>query len=122
MTTYTPHQERELQAAAAAILRGYTDEAALRELLILTTSQTTSERVEQYLTPHLGDSRLIEALVAIAVEGEDAGDAPWAAANLLAAAPADVLRSHEAALVELSGHPWIYLSVPAQKALAKLRS
>ena len=121
MTTFTPYQERELQAAAAAIQRGHTDEAALRELLVLTTSKTTRERVEQYLTPHLRDRRLIEALVAIALEGEDAGDAPWAAANLLAEAPAEVLRPYETALVELSEHQWSYLNLPAQKALAKLR-
>jgi len=121
MTSFTPYQEREMQAAAAAMARGYQDAAALRELLVWTTSKTTAAGVEEYLKPHLAEASLVDALVAIALEGEDAGDAPWAASNLLSAASADALRPHEAALTELSTHPWSYLSVPAQKALAKLR-
>ena len=101
--------------------RGYQDAAALRELVVWTTSKTTRASVEDYLRPHLGEAALVEALVALALEGEDVGDAPWAAANLFAEAPADALRPHEAALTELSTHPWSYLSVPAQKAVAKLR-
>jgi hypothetical protein len=121
MTNYTPYEERELHAAAAAIARGYQDAAALRELLIWTTSKTTCARVEEYLKPHLGEANLVCSLVVIALEGEDSGDAPWAAANLLAEAPAGALRPHEAALAELSAHSWSYLSVPARMALAKVR-
>ena len=121
MTKYTQYQEGELRAAAAAIANGYQDAAALRELLICTTSKTTCASVEEYLKPHLGEAALVNSLVVIALEGDDSGDAPWAAANLLAEAPAGALRPHEAALAELSTHPWSYLSVPARTALAKIR-
>src|SRR4051812_23361300 len=102
MTNYTPYQEGKLHAVAAVIARGYQDATALRELLIWTTSQTTCASVEEYLKPHLGEATLVNSLVVIALEGDDSGDAPWAAANLLAEAPAGALRPHEGALAELS--------------------
>lgn len=121
MTNYTPYQEFASHAVAAAIAKGYQDAAALRELLIWTTSKTTCARVEEYLKPHLGEAALVDSLVVIALEGEDSGDAPWAAANLLAEAPASALRRYEAALAELSAHSWSYLSMLARMALAKVR-
>src|SRR5262245_43153969 len=72
------------KAAAAAMAKGHSDREALRELLIWTTSRTTAEMVYDYFRRHLDDRRLLSDLIAIALEGEDNGDAPWAAANVIA--------------------------------------
>lgn len=116
------YQAREIQAASAAIAKGHSDAANLRELLIWTTSKSTAEIVESYFRNHHRDSALLSALFAIAAEGEDAGDAPWAAANTIAAFPADMLKPHKAELAELSQHQWVYLSKPAKDALAKIQN
>jgi hypothetical protein len=56
----------------------------------------------------------------IALEGEDAGDAPWAAANTIADFPADMLLPHKRSLERLAAEQWTYLQVPARRALAKI--
>jgi hypothetical protein len=114
------HREETLMAARSALARGHQDAKNLREILIWTTSKTTSDLVEAYFAEHLNDSKLIEALVSIALEGDDAGDAPWAAANTLTRFPAAMLLPHTADIIELSKYDWIYLSSPAKKILAKL--
>src|SRR5262249_41643944 len=96
------------------------DSENLRELLIWTTSKTTVAMVEEYFRQHHGDENLLRALFAIAGEGEDAGDAPWAAANTIADFPASMLKKHKAELLELSQHEWLYLKQPALDALAKV--
>jgi len=114
--------ERQLRLASAAIAQGHSDPENLRELLICTTSTITHDMVEQYFRQHHQDKELLRALVSIALEGEDAGDAPWAAANTIADFPASMIAEHRAALLELSRHEWTYLQVPAQEALAKIDS
>jgi hypothetical protein len=113
-------EEGELKAASAAIAKGHRDPENLRELLIWTTSKTTRAMVESYFQQHYHDKDLLRALVSIALEGEDAGDAPWAAANTIADFPASMLMEHKAALLELSKHDWDYLKRPALAALAKI--
>jgi hypothetical protein len=61
-------------------------------------------------------------LIAIALEGDDAGAAPWAAANTIAEFPAPMLAEHKAALLELSKYDWDYLKKPGLEALAKIGS
>lgn len=111
-----------VKAASAAIGKGHRDLANLRELLIWTTSTTTADMVEEYFRAHHNDSVLLEALFSIAEEGEDCGDAPWAAANTLSEFPVDMLAPFRARLVALSEHPWSYLSKPAAEALAKVEA
>jgi len=108
------------RAAAAAIAKGHSVPAALRELLIWTTDRTTAPEVEAYFGRHLDDANLLNELFAIAREGEDAGDAPWAAANLIAEFPAALLSSHREELVALAQFEWDFLRQPAQKALTKI--
>jgi hypothetical protein len=109
-----------LSAARLAISKGHKDPANLRELLIWTTSASTSPIVDEYFSQHYEDGTLLVALIDIALEGDDMGDAPWAAANTIADFPAHMLREHIAALVTLSEYDWMYLKQPALKALAKL--
>jgi hypothetical protein len=114
------YESRSREAAAEAIKRGHGDIANLRELLIWTTSKTTAKTVEAYFARHHSDRELLRNLFAIALEGEDAGDAPWAAANVLAEFPASMLRDHKNELLTLSKFEWNYLKTPALKALSKL--
>src|SRR4051812_36053903 len=107
------YQERELKAASTAIAKGHRDSENLRELLIWATSKTTCAMIESYFRQHHHDKELLQALVAIALEGEDTGDAPWAAANTIAEFPAPMLAEHKGALLELSKHDWDYLKKPA---------
>ena len=120
MTTGSEYEEWTRKAASEAIAKGHNDPANLRELLIWTLSKTTHTAVEAYFRRHHHDKQLLAALVTIALEGEDAGDAPWAAANTLAEFPASLLMEHKAALVELSEHNWDYLNKPARSALRKI--
>lgn len=120
MTSDPAYGERERRAAQAAIERGHKDPTNLRELLIWTTSRTTAATIDAYFAAHLYDPELLDALISIALEGDDAGDAPWAAANTLAMFPAPMLMRYRSQLVELSEHPWVYLSRPAKAALSKL--
>ncbi|MEO0374348.1 MAG: hypothetical protein AAF329_06880 [Cyanobacteria bacterium P01_A01_bin.17] len=59
-------------------------------------------------------------LIDVALEGEESGDAPWAAANTMADFPSKMLLEHKSSLETLSQFEWTYLKVPAQKALDKL--
>ena len=120
MSDYSLYQKGELQAASEAIDKGHRDPENLRELLILTTSKTTCTLIDAYFEKHHQDKELLKALIRIALEGEDAGDAPWAAANTIADFPAAMLVEHKPALVELSEHEWNYLKQPAIKALEKI--
>jgi hypothetical protein len=114
------YREKSRSAAKSALARGHKDIKNLREILIWTTSRTTVDLVESYFAKHLGDRELVESLVSIALEGEDAGDAPWAAANTLMVFPDAILLPHRAAMIELSHHNWDYLSGPAKEILARL--
>ena len=114
------YEQKAVDAATAAIQRGHSNASNLRELLIWTTSKPTAPLVNEYFASHLQDRDLLSHLVEIAMEGEDAGDAPWAAANVIVEFPPDLLKEHRAALEELASHPWAYLHVPANAALAKL--
>lgn len=89
-------------------------------MLIATTSTDTQQTALNYFRSHLNDTSLLASLFEIAEEGEDMGDAPWAAANIIEEFPADLLTLHRAQLEELAAHPWMYLHVPARRALAKL--
>ena len=120
MTAGSEYEERERKAAFEATAKGHADPANLRELLIWTTSKTTRAAIEAYFRKHHHDKALLAALVSIALEGEDAGDAPWAAANTLAEFPASMLMEHKAALVDLSKRDWDYLNNPARAALRKI--
>ena len=81
-----------------------------------------ARRVASSLRRHLEDEELLSSLFAIAAEGDDAGDAPWAAANTIAVFPASMLRKYRAELLELSKNEWTYLKLPALDALAKLET
>lgn len=108
------------EAAIRAVATGHGDPENLREMLIWTTAMTTAPLVEAYFSEHLSDRTLLRDLINIALEGEDAGDAPWAAANMVAMFPAELLQAHRAELETLSREQWVYLNGPAKKALAKL--
>lgn len=114
------HETRLRSHLANAIAKGHEDPANLRELLICTTSKTTASEAQAYFAAHHQDPGLVAALIEIALEGEDAGDAPWAAANILSDFPPAMLRKHRGALQRLAQHEWTYLNVPAKKALEKL--
>ena len=120
MSEPTSYSAQATSAAKAAIAKGHADPESLRELLIWTTCTSTSDMIEGYFAHHRLDESLLADLVAIALEGEDAGDAPWAAANVLAEFPAPLLNGHRPQLEELSKHQWSYLHIPARAALAKL--
>ena len=109
-----------LSAARLVISKGHEDSANLRELLIWTTVTPTNAIVDEYFSQHHEDGALLMTLIDIALEGEDMGDAPWAAANTIAEFPIHMLQEHVAALVNLSKHEWTYLKHPALKALSKL--
>jgi hypothetical protein len=108
------------KAVQSALAKGYRDPVALRELLIATTSTVTEPKVTKYFRRHLDDAGLLASLFEIAAEGEDMGDAPWAAANVIEEFPPELLRLYQAELEELAAHPWMYLHDPARRALAKL--
>ena len=116
----TSYEQQAIAAATSAVQRGHADPSNLREILVWTTSQPTAPLVEKYFSSNLQDKELLRQLVTIALEGEDAGDAPWAAANVIAQFPPELLTNHRIALEELAAHPWSYLHVPAKAALAKL--
>ena len=116
-------EEYERQSVAWAnrlMAHGHGDPSDLRDLLILTTNMSTAPAVEAYFCRHHHDATLIERLVAIAAEGDDAGDAPWAAANVLSEFPAKMLSPHRDAILRISQEDWSYLSDPATTALAKI--
>jgi hypothetical protein len=114
------YAEQSIVMAAAYISIGHNKPDNLRRLLICTSSVSTRPMVEQYFEQHHNDKELLRSLVKIALEGDESGDAPWCAANVLSDFPAGMLAEHRADLVELGQHPWTYLHVPARQALAKL--
>jgi hypothetical protein len=120
MQSSEQYREQAIAAAREAIRKGHRDPGSLRELLIWTTSTATIQMVEDYFAKHDSDADLLSDLIEIALEGEDSGDAPWAAANVLAEFPVELLASHRAALLELSQYQWSYLHEPARRALARL--
>src|SRR5262245_50647301 len=119
MTKPTDYERWSRSQLADAIAKGHKDPDNLRELLIWTTSKITVSDAEAYFVAHHQDPELVDALIKIALEGEDAGDAPWAAANVLSGFPATMLRKHRAALQRLAQHEWMYFNIPAKKALEK---
>jgi hypothetical protein len=88
--------------------------------LILTTSSPSAPIVDDYFRTQQSDAELLQLLVSIALEGDDAGDAPWAAANTLADFPAAMLLPYRKELTKLSKYEWSYIREPALRALAKL--
>lgn len=92
----------------------------LKDWLIMTTSTVTYEEAIAHLRTRLDDPALLSELVDISLEGEDAGDAPWAAANVIEEFPPSLLQRHKSQLTALAGESWTYLSEPAKRALAKL--
>ena len=65
---------------------------------------------------------MLRQLIEIALEGEDNGDAPWAAANVITEFPAHLLREIQPELIRLSQESWMYLHDPAKLALGKIRT
>ena len=116
-SSYEDERRRVCEAAAA---NGYEDPDSLRELLICTTSIVTAPISKAYFAERRNDARLLGLLVAIALEGEDAGDAPWAAANTIADFPAELLLPHKQSLEQLAAEEWTYLHIPGRLALAKI--
>ncbi len=114
------YEARILQQASECIATGHRDPENLRKLLILTTDRTTAAMVEEYFSKHHHDSELLGRLVAIALEGEDNGDAPWAAANTIADFPPEMLKPFRFQLEEISREQWIYLNEPAKLALKRI--
>lgn len=102
--------------------RGHRDPSDLRELLILTTNTTTESTVAAYFRNYHNDPALLKQLIEIALEGKDAGDAPWAAANTLAEFPYGMLAKHKSELLTLSQFEWSYLNISALAALAKIEN
>lgn len=120
MNASDEYRQRSLTAARAAVMLGHNDIRDLREILIWTTSSVTAELVEAYFAEHLDDRELVASLVSIALEGDDAGDAPWAAANTLTAFSSAMLLPYREAIVELSQYDWDYLNRPAKRILSRL--
>lgn len=106
--------------AKSCIERGYYNPENLRELLILTTNAHSYDLVMDYFRSHYDSDRLLKSLFAIALEGEDSGDAPWCAANVIAEFPPKMLKAYKDDLIKLSEFEWIYLKDPALEALRKI--
>jgi hypothetical protein len=113
-------EERSVEYAKILIAKGHQDPEVLRELLICTTDKYSYPIVIEYFRNHLNDKMLLNRLFAVALEGDDSGDAPWAAANIIAEFPAKMLSLHKDQLLELAAYEWVYLKTPAQAALKKL--
>jgi hypothetical protein len=94
-----------ITALNTAVAKGHKDIVSLRELLICTTDKTTVAGANAYFQQHQNDVELLSALMQIALEGDDAGDAPWAAANVIADFPAAMLLPHKSSLEQLAEHP-----------------
>jgi hypothetical protein len=120
MSSESNYQDDCRRVCEAAVANGYEDSDSLRELLICTTSTVTAPMAEAYFAERRDNAKLLALLVAIALEGEDAGDAPWAAANTIADFPAEMLLPHEQSLEQLAAEEWTYLHVPGRRALAKI--
>jgi len=110
------------EALKVALEQGHANPRVLRGLLIGTTSTTSYDPVMDYFRRHLTDRQLLRDLIAIALEGEDNGDAPWAAANVITEFPGTLLREIEPELIQLSKEQWLYLNKPAKEALQKIKN
>ena len=94
----------------------------LRDKLIETTDRRKAAAAMAFFNERLNDDATLAALVEIALEGEDMGDAPWAAANVIAEYPAALLKRHESELRIIAAEQWDYLNRPARAALAKIEA
>jgi hypothetical protein len=121
-TSRDEYRDHTLRQLDQCVRDGHATPETLRALLIWTTVWSTSAQAIQYFQRHMCDEALLPRLIDIALEGEDAGDAPWAAAHLIEMYPADMLRVIEPKLHLLSREPWSYLSGPAWAALEKLKT
>ena len=121
MTSSDDYDRQVLEQAKIAISKGHHDPNNLRNLLIWTTARPTAPMIREYFHRHLEDRQLLRELIAIALEGEDHGDAPWAAANVITEFPGKLLREIEPELHRLSNEEWDYLNAPAKMALSKIR-
>jgi hypothetical protein len=119
-STGISYEDHCREAVADAVARGHSDPANLRQILIWTTNRKTAPTAEAYLAEHRADPELLKALVSIALEGEDAGDGPWAAANAIADYPGIMLLPYKTELEAVAGEQWSYLHLPARKALEKI--
>lgn len=117
MKTY---EERSIEYAKSLIAKGHKNPEVLRELLICTTDKYSFPLVSDYFSHHLNDEVLLRRLFEVALEGDDSGDAPWAAANIISEFPAKLLSGYKEQLLELADYDWIYLKAPAQAALKKI--
>jgi hypothetical protein len=114
------YEERSIERAQELINLGYRKEGVLRELLICTTSKITCSMVMENFQENYSDNQLLELLFAIALEGDDSGDAPWAAANVISEFSGLMLTPFKGQLIELSNYEWVYLKEPALEALKKV--
>ena len=120
MASDTSYREWRLRVVAEAVAKGHRDPANLRELSICTTDRDTAPVAEKYFAEHRQDADLLRSLVEVALEGDDAGDAPWAAANIIESFPGSMLLLHKDGLERLAREEWEYLRLPATRALAKI--
>jgi len=114
------YEEHCRLALAQAMAQGHADPANLRKILIATANMDTAPTANKYLEQHRADPELLKALIAIALEGEDAGDGPWTAANTIAEYPGAMLVPYKAELEAIAREQWSYLHLPAREALAKI--
>lgn len=94
----------------------------LRDWLIMTTSTKTFDDAMAHFRGQLENPQLLAELIDIALECEDMGDAPWAAANVIVEFPAALLRPYEPQLRQIAAEQWDYLNRPAKAALDKIAS
>jgi hypothetical protein len=120
MTSDSSYVRERLRMVAEAASKGHRDPCSLRELLIYTTDTNTGPIALAYFAQHREYPDLLRSLVNIALKGEHAGDAPWAAANIIADYPAKMLLPHKGNLEQLAREQWTYLHEPAKRALAKI--
>lgn len=116
------YHESMIEETTKQIEIGHADTENLRELLISTTCTCCFDLVMAYFQKHLRDDDLLSSLFNIALEGEGAGDAPWAAANLITEFPVDLLIKYKYELQKLSEFEWVYLKKPAEEGLAKIKA
>jgi len=114
------YEQWSIENAEKLIKIGHKDVAILRELLICKTIKISDSIVAPYFNHFLDDEELLKNLLEIALEGDDSGDAPWAAANVISNFPATLLSNYKAQLLELAAYDWDYLKLPAEKSLAKI--
>jgi hypothetical protein len=114
------YEEKSIEKAKLLIQKGYESPSVLRELLICTTSKYTCPMVMDYFNTHIQNSELLDLLFSIALEGDDSGDAPWAAANVISEFSGELLAPYKNKLLELASYEWDYLRIPAEEALNKI--